>query len=86
MPSLAAEPYSACDLETVLEAQTKAYLTSAEGCGEDGSVSQLFEWFAADFDATEGSVLKFINKHRDVSLSATKLTFRPYNWNLNQTP
>jgi hypothetical protein len=86
VPSLAAEPYSACDLETVLEAQTKAYLTSAEGCGEDGSVSQLFEWFAADFDATEGSVLKFINKHRDVPLSATKLTFRPYNWNLNQTP
>lgn len=85
-PPLLSKPYSSSDLETVLAAQTKAYLNSAEGCSDEGIVSQLFEWFAADFEAAEGSVLKFINKHRGTPLTATALRFRPYNWTLNQAP
>jgi hypothetical protein len=85
-PPLLAKPYASSDLEMVLEAQTKSYLNSAEGSSDEGVVSQLFEWFAVDFEKAEGSVLKFINKHRDTPLSGTSLTFRPYNWNLNQAP
>jgi hypothetical protein len=88
-PPLIATPYSGSDLNAVLDTQTKAYINSAEGCvAADGDliVSQIFEWFATDFEAADGTVLKFISKHREEPAKATKLVFRPYNWNLNQAP
>jgi hypothetical protein len=88
-PPLLAKPYSSCDLDAELERQTLAYLKSSQGCEEVGGkvlVSQLFEWFAGDFEAAEGSAAKFIAKHRQQPLPSDALTFRPYDWNLNLAP
>lgn len=46
-------------------------------------ISQIFEWFAEDFEAV-GGVRKFIGDYRGVPLSdATPLTYIPYDWKLN---
>jgi Protein of unknown function, DUF547 len=88
-PPLLPVPYSMSDMDAVLEAQTRAYLRSTEGCeetAEGARVSQLFEWFADDFATAEGSAADFISNHRSAPLKGRELTFRPYNWNLNLAP
>jgi hypothetical protein len=88
-PPLLPKPYSSVEMEKTLESQTRAYLESSHGYEEaEGKVlvSQLFEWFAADFEAAEGSAAKFIVKHRQRPLPTDALTFRSYDWNLNLAP
>jgi hypothetical protein len=88
-PPLRLQPYSGADLEDALEKQTRSYLASHEGCAEAGGklvLSQLFEWFAGDFEKAEGSVLNFLRNHRLPEPTATEITFRPYDWNLNKAP
>ena len=86
-PALATAPYSDTALDAALELQTRTYLSSTEGCTEEAGslvLSQIFEWFAADFEKSCGSVLGFIQKHRQPAPQATEIRFRPYDWALNE--
>lgn len=48
-------------------------------------VSQIFEWFASDFEA-EGGVRAFIEKYRGKLNADIKLSYLPYDWSLNELP
>ena len=48
------------------------------------SLSQIFEWYAADFGGKEKEIRRFINRYRSAPLPETKLRFYEYDWSLNQ--
>lgn len=76
--------YQAQTLEQDLAAQTKAWLAEPKkGAGPEG-ISELFNWYKADFVASHGSVKGFIEAHRDGGVTGVKLDkFLTYDWRLN---
>lgn len=76
--------YSGDKLEEQLQASTRAWLANPEkGAGPNG-VSNLFEWFKADFEAEEGTVSDWIAKHREGGVDGVDVgTILMYDWTLN---
>ncbi len=88
-PPLRATPYSTGDLEAALQAQATAYLNDPNAVTEAAGklvLSQIFEWFADDFTKAAGTVPKFIAPFRTIPLTATEVTYREYDWSLNEAP
>lgn len=86
-PPIIAEAYLPATLETQLERQTRLALNDADFIrvtGAEVSLSQIFEWYAADFGGKEKEIRRFINRYRSAPLPETKLRFYEYDWSLNQ--
>jgi hypothetical protein len=48
-------------------------------------LSQIFEWYKADFTAKGNNEIEFINQFRDEKIDAkSKFSYYPYDWNLNK--
>lgn len=82
-PALRATLWSSEDLNAQLDAAARLYLTGNPlGFDEKtGNISQIFDWYAADFGGPEG-VRAFIQKYRK---PPAKLAFMNYDWSLNST-
>lgn len=88
-PWLPPRPVTADNLEAVLDAQTRSFLDRTVRI-DDGTayVSQIFEWFADDFEPA-GGVRAFLAAHLDderaafVSDHAHTVAFTPYDWAVN---
>lgn len=83
-PPLWNRAYTAANLETTLEARTRAFIndpgfnTIKAGRVQ---VSKIFEWYAADF----GDLKKFLNRYSNVPVNGNAaVIFNEYNWDLNQ--
>jgi hypothetical protein len=51
--------------------------------GQTVVVSELFQWFRADFDKG-GGVIAFLNRYRDTKLPANaKVSYARFDWTLN---
>ena len=90
-PALAAEPWQASTLETMLEERTRAYVRATTVVNEQAQqvqVSTLFNWFAADFGGELG-VRQFVAARLDDAPAAQvrdasfTLTYAEYDWALN---
>jgi hypothetical protein len=92
-PPLRGEPYEGARLTGQLEDQARRYLASPAGLqvAKDGrgvAVSAIFNWFAADFEAT-GGVRTFLARHapeaarRAVADQRNRITYLDYDWSLN---
>ncbi len=83
---LAQAPYvwRAEGIDDQLEQATRAWLASpVKGAGPSG-ISNLFEWYEADFAADAGSVEAFIAEHREGGTAGVDLnTTITYDWTLN---
>lgn len=82
---LAAEPfvYTAATLDAQLASSVRGWLDAEKGASAQG-ISKLFDWYAKDFVASEGSVEAFIAKHRTGGTQGVALdTFLEYDWTLN---
>lgn len=83
-PPLWNHAYTAENLETTLDARTKAFINNASFntiSASKARVSKIFEWYAADF----GGLKKFLNKYADTPLkSSAVIAFNEYNWDLNE--
>ena len=86
-PKLQNEAFTASNLEEQLTKATKEFLSdNARNNISQNSVklSKIFKWFAKDFK-TNGSLIDFINKYSDVSVSKkARKSFKDYNWDLNE--
>ena len=86
-PKLINKEYTKDNLNTLLTQQTKAYLADKNEnvLGEKAIViSNIFNWYKDDF-AVAGGVIDFINKYSSANVqSNAKITFKEYNWNLNE--
>lgn len=85
-PKLVNEAFTASNLETQLTEATKGFLSDPERNNLSPNsiqLSKIFKWFAKDFK-TEGSLIDFLNKYSDISISNNaKKSYKDYNWSLN---
>lgn len=84
-PPLLNRPYVGSTLDADLTTQTRAYLNDnplgVTVKGNTASISEIFDWFAADFG---GDAKAFINKYRVQPLgSSVKIEFQKYDWSRN---
>jgi hypothetical protein len=88
-PALSDRAYRGSTLEAQLQSQTGSALNDPKhvhigSAGTQIQVSELFSWYAQDFDAAGGAIL-FINRFRTPPLPANaSLSFIPYDWKLNE--
>jgi len=90
-PPLAGVALRAANLEEVMERQTRAFVeanTHMVAIEQRVELSQIFEWFAADFTASEGVrrfVARYLTDDRKswILEETTSLSYRPYDWSLN---
>ena len=86
-PKLASFAYKGKELESQLESQTRKTINDPTFIrleGPTAKVSQIFDWYAADFGGKE-QVIPFIQKYllKKVKLNP-KYSFYEYDWRLNE--
>ena len=85
-PKLSASAYTSKGLENELEQQTRNVINDRDFIkvnGSDLSISEIFNWYAADFGGNE-SVVSFIQKYHLLKVKfSPKYTFYEYDWTLN---
>lgn len=86
-PTLINKAYTADNVQSLLTQNTKAALNNPEFnkiTTAQASISTLFNWYKADFEKEEGSVMNFINKYSATKINSnTKIDYLDYNWDLN---
>lgn len=91
-PPLQAVPFDAENLETLLAQGAQEHVRrTTELRGRRATISQLFEWFAADFERV-GGVRTFVAAQLEeddaevVRNEGTRIRYRPYDWSINARP
>ncbi len=86
-PRLIQIPYTAENLDRLLERQTEEFINDPfynTISGYAVNVSKLFDWYKKDFKATDGSVVNFINKYSKTPISNQKEKgYKAYDWSIN---
>jgi hypothetical protein len=92
-PPLPRFAYTAENVQTKLQEETRKYLNSSRGTRIDSAdntlyLSKLFDWYKGDFESKSGSVLNFIKPYLDEKTlaflnSGPKIAYLDYNWALN---
>jgi hypothetical protein len=86
-PNLLNEAYTATKLNSQLNQQCKVWVNDASKnklTAAKVQVSQIFDWYAADFKAG-GGVVAFLNNYATTKVSPTaSVSFSEYNWGLNE--
>ncbi|WP_026902643.1 DUF547 domain-containing protein [Pedobacter glucosidilyticus] len=86
-PKLLNKAYTADNVQSLLNANTSAFLNNTEFnklSPSKAQLSNIFNWYKADFAKAEGSVAAFINKYAKVKIKEnTPLSYINYNWSLN---
>ena len=97
-PRLASESFDPARLDEQLDKATRAFINDSTRNAFDldagvARISQIFEWYAEDFQATDGSVPEYIARYLDDSAAAAALRegtleieYLPYDWSLNGRP
>jgi hypothetical protein len=84
-PPIIAEAYLPETLDAKLDQQTSIALNNPNFIkvkGDKIQLSQLFEWYKADFKNKE---IEFINSFRETKINPkTKFSYYPYDWSLNK--
>jgi hypothetical protein len=86
-PKLSNRAFTAENVQHQLSTNTSAFLNNSDQniiSKDKIELSQLFNWFKADFIKANGSVIAFINKFSKQKISNKQdITFIEYNWDLN---
>ncbi len=95
-PPLRFEPFVGIRLDAQLDEQGRIFLAQetnnrVEASSRTVHLSPIFQWFAGDFEAEAGSVLKFVTPFFPDTAQAAltgsgefKVAFTDYDWSLNQ--
>lgn len=90
-PSLASKAYTAQSLEAMLDAAAVAFINSPAGVEISGDrlvVSSIYDWFVADFGASQTGVIKHLRRYAQGERSAAlsrlnSIQGYQYDWSLN---
>ncbi len=97
-PKIRSDAYTAAKLEGQLDENTRSFINDPTRNRYDRKekvayLSQIFNWFATDFEKNAGSVQKFIAIYvsdpevaKDLAVDGYKIKYLDYNWSLNGTP
>lgn len=88
-PWLAREAFTAERLEQQLDGRTRLFMNQkpnvrVDAPGRAVTLSQLFDWYKADFGGTVESVLSFVGKYRPLPQEKWKITYFAYDWGINE--
>jgi hypothetical protein len=85
-PNLLNQAYLPTKLESQLSIQAKQFINDNNKNNLDInelSLSKIFKWFRSDF-TSENDLIYFINQYSEVKINTNaKISFRNYDWNLN---
>ncbi len=83
-PSLHNRAFTAGNLESLLEKQTKKFVNNADFntiTADKVTVSKIFDWYGSDF----GDLKEFLNKYSTTPINADAVVdYTEYNWSLNE--
>lgn len=93
-PDLQPEPFRAATVDAQLEAAAEEYVNDPRGASVAGGelvVSSIYDWFEADFGASEAGVIRHLKQHARPDLAKALERFRSidddrYDWSLNDAP
>ncbi len=87
-PILANKAFTAENTDALLTKLTKNYINDVKHniiSAKKIQVSQIFEWYAADFVKEGQTLIQYLNKYSTIQIEATaKVEYLPYNWSLNE--
>jgi hypothetical protein len=90
-PKIRAEAYVDDQLERQLNEQAQAtikdaYFVSYDAANKQINLSQIFEWYSADFGNNSDEIIGFLNQYSSEALPLNaSLYYTRYDWSLNQT-
>lgn len=88
-PELLDKPFTAISLNKQLDYAGKRFLMDTTKNRIDGKtlyLSQIFEWYGADFNAThKGGYREYVGNVLGIPIEDYKVKFLPYDWSLNKT-
>ncbi|MEL6672997.1 MAG: DUF547 domain-containing protein [Bacteroidota bacterium] len=86
-PTLLNQAFLPETLNSQLARQATAFINDTRHnsiSADQAEISQLFEWYNGDF-TKKSDLIQYLNKYSKTKLNPdAKLSFRPYNWNLNE--
>ena len=85
-PKLLNEAYTAAKMEEQLERVTRDFINSDKNEISENSakLSSIFDWYKKDFKE-DGSVIDYINKYSETRIkSGAAISYKEYDWNLNE--
>lgn len=86
-PLLLNTAYEAADLDVTLNKQAKAFITDPSRniiSANHIQISEILSWFEGDF-TKNGTLIDYLNTYSKVRISRNaKISYLPYNWNLNK--
>ena len=91
-PNLQPKPFTAENLESMLEAAARGFINHPRGVYFDGRrlrLSSIFNWFSEDFGESDREVLEHLGEYTEPSLAETLRNYTgrisyDYNWDLNE--
>jgi hypothetical protein len=86
-PNLLNEAFTAAKINEQLDKVTKSFINSNKNEISKNSVklSSIFDWYKKDFTEDGKTLLDYINEYSEVKIDAgTTVTYKDYNWNLNE--
>ncbi len=96
-PKIRSDAYTVAKLEEQLEDNARRFVNDPSRNRFDkseklASISQIFKWFAEDFEKSAGNVQKYISKYvndpdvaKEMAAEGYKIKYLDYSWNLNGT-
>lgn len=87
-PKLLDEAYTAAKINEQLDRVTKSFINSAENdiSANNPKLSSIFDWYQKDFTVNgKTDVIGYINQYSKTKINANAtITYKNYNWNLNE--
>jgi len=83
-PPLLNKAYTASNVQSLLESQTKKFVNNAALTTitpDAVTISKIFDWYGEDF----GDLITYLNKYSSTKINAgAKVNFMEYDWSLNE--
>lgn len=91
-PNLQPEPYSAVNMETLLDRGARQYVNHPRGFEVRGgtlTVSSIYTWYRADFGDSDAGVIDHLRRYAEPAKAATlnevtRIGRNAYDWRLNE--
>lgn len=86
-PNLLNQAYTSSKLESQLQTVTKSFIndtTKNKITSNEIKISEIFNWYAADFKTSNTSIIDYLNKFSTIKIDDNaKVSFMNYDWSLN---
>jgi len=87
-PKLMNWAYTADKIDKQLDEATKEFINSDKNeiSANSAKLSSIFDWYKKDYTESGMTIIEYVNQYSNTKInSGTKITYKDYNWDLNDT-